>query len=259
MITPTRILIADDARSMRSLIRSAFPYAHRRLAFHDVGDGEEALAAYRRRRFDIAVVDVMMPGMDGVEVLQAMRRYDEDAFVVLISGDPEPSLSDLALSCGAKDFVRKPFTQKAALRMLEMRDAQRRTASVLAVASDDAGLITLKFGLDALRIPNRMSRADAADEAAAALNRHYYDVIFVDTALKGGAAPRLIAQINAQFPDAYVVAFSDDADPERVRATLALGASDYLLKSISLEHLRKMWSRYRARAGASAGADAPAV
>lgn len=249
MITPTRILIADDARSMRSLIRSAFPYAHRRLEFHDVGDGEEAVAAYRRNRFDIVVTDVVMPGLDGFEVLQALRAYDEDAFVVVMSGETEPTLGEMARAGGAKDFVRKPFTQKAALRMLEMRDAQRRTASALAVVADDSGVITLKFGLDALRLPNRMSRAVTAEEAALALERHYFDVAFVDMNLKGGTSGALIAFMRKRRPDLYVVAFSDDTSPEAVRAALSHGASDYLLKSISLEHLKKMWSRYRAKSG----------
>ena len=248
MITPTRILIADDARSMRSLIRSAFPYAHRRLAFCDVGDGEEALAAYRLHRYDIAVIDVLMPGMDGIEALSAIRRYDEDAFVVVISGETDPALEEAALAHGARDFVRKPFTQKAALRMLEMRDALRRPASVLAVVGDDMGAVTLKFGVDTLRIANRMSRAYCMREAITALNRHYFDVVFVETDLPDCGAG-LLGQIRALRPDVYLVSFSNDCSPEAVRAAMSGGADDYLLKNISLEHLQKMWARYRAKSG----------
>lgn len=248
LITPTRILIADDARSMRSLIRSAFPYAHRRLEFCDVGDGEQALSAYRQRRYDIAVIDVLMPGMDGIEALSAIRRYDEDAFVVVISGESDPVLEEAALAEGARDFVRKPFTQKAALRMLEMRDAQRRPASVLAVVGDDMGAVTLKFGLDTLRVANRMTRAYCAREALTALNRHYFDVVFVETNLPDcGAA--LLAQMRAMQPSLYIVSFSDDSSHDAVRAAMSGGGDDYLLKNISLEHLSKMWARFRAKSG----------
>lgn len=249
MIQPTRILIADDARSMRSLIRSAFPYAHRRLEFCDAGDGDEALTAYRERRFDIALIDVMMPGLDGFEVLNALRRYDEDAFVVLITGDSDPAIEEAALAEGAKDFVRKPFTQRAALRMLEMRDSQRRPASVLIADADDMGAITLKFGMDALRIPNRMGRAHSGRELVAALRKVYFDVVFIDLALPGGGGLGLLAQARAQRPGAYVVAFSDDCSLDTVHAARAAGADDYLLKSISLEHLQKMWARFRAKSG----------
>ena len=248
LITPTRVLIADDARSMRSLIRSAFPYAHRLWELHEVGDGVSAVSAYRERRFDIALVDVMMPELDGFEVLNALRRYDEDAFVVLISGDPDPLMAEAARAEGAKDFVRKPFTQKAALNMLALRDGQRRPASVLIADAEDMGAITLKFGLDTLRVGNRMCRSHSADETMQAIRQVYFDVVFVDISLPGGGLG-LLARIRAQLPNAYIVSFSNEFTLESAQAALSSGADDYLLKNISLEHLKKMWSRFRSRGG----------
>lgn len=249
MITPTRILIADDCRSMRGLIRSAFPYAVRRIEFEDAEDGLAAIEAYRTRRFDITVTDVMMPGADGFEVLAALRAYDEDALVTLISGESDPGLATAALDEGAMDFVRKPITQHAALRMLAMLDQKRRPASALVVDGSEMGPVTLKFGLDALHIPHRIYRAADAGEAMQALNRVYFDVAFVDPAVAGGEGMYFLSQIRALRPHIYLVKFSEESTPEAVRAALNHGANDYLLKNISLEHLKKMWGRYRAKSG----------
>ena len=246
---PLRVLIADDSRSMRSLIRSAFPYALRRIEFEDVGDGLAAIDAYRARRFDIAVVDVMMPGADGFEVLAALRAYDEDALVTLISGASDPGLAAAARDEGAADFVRKPITQQAALRMLAMADQKRRPASALVVDASEIGPVTLKFGLDALHIPHRLCRATSGGEAMQALNRIHIDVAFVDPAVAGRDGLFFLSQIRAQHPHVYLVKFSEESTPEAVRAALDHGADDYLLKNISLEHLKKMWGRFRAKCG----------
>lgn len=234
---------------MRGLIRSAFPYAVRRIEFEDVGDGLAAIDAYRARRFDIAVTDVMMPGADGFEVLAALRAYDEDALVALISGESDPGLEAAARDEGAIDFVRKPITQQAALRMLAMLDQKRRPTSVLVVDGSEIGPVTLKFGLDALHIPHRIYRAANAGEAMQALNRVYFDVAFVDPAVAGDDGLYFLSQIRALRPHAYLVKFSEESTPEAVRAALTCGADDYLLKNISLEHLKRMWSRFRAKNG----------
>lgn len=239
----TRILIADDARSMRSLIRSAFPYAHRRLEFHEVSDGEQAVAAYRERRFDIAILDVLMPGLNGLEVLETIRRYDEDAFAVLISGAADSSMERNAAALGARDFVRKPVTHKMALEILHAFDTERRPTSVLVVDRSDIAPVTLKFGLNTLRLPHRMYRAESAQEALHAASRVHFDAVFIDTHLPGTGGLHTLAQIKRLRPNIYAVMFSEDRTAGAVTRARAHGADDYLLKSIDLERLRKMWSR----------------
>lgn len=240
---------------MRSLIRSTFPYAHRSFEFTDVGSGREALAAYRARRYDIAVIDVMMPELDGFEVLNHLRAYDEDAFVVLISGETDPALEQAARAEGARDFVRKPVSQQVALRILAQHDSCRRPAAVLVVDAGEIGPVTLKFGLDTLHIPHRLFRAESAIEAAAALDRCYFDVVFFDVGVAGRDGLAALTRLRAQRPGVYLVNFTDESTPEAVRAALAHGADDYLLKNISLEHLKKMWGRFRARASAAGRID----
>lgn len=240
----TRILVADDSRSMRSLIRTAFPMGSRQIEFIEAADGEEALHVYRSHRCDIALLDVMMPAMDGLTVLSELTRYDEDAFVVMITGDSDPFLADDALAMGAREFVRKPITQRAALGILQAHDARRRPAAVTVVDGTEMGPVTLKFGLDALRIPHRMARATNAHEALYTLGQLRCDIVFVDTRLPGVDGPSAVSQIKSSHPGIYTVMFSDQCTVEAVKRAMEHGADDYLLKSIDLEHLKKMWSRF---------------
>jgi DNA-binding NtrC family response regulator len=242
---PVRILVADDARSMRSLIRSAFPFGRRPMEFHDADNGLDALAMYRDRRFDIVILDINMPDLDGLSVLEQLRAYDEDCLVFVVTGDSDPDLATQAISLGARDLFRKPISQQIGLRILHTFDIGRRPAAVLVIDETDVAPVTLKFGLDALRISHRMYRAESVPEALRTLDRVYFDVVFVGIDFNGPKGIGLLAQLKRLHPHVYTVMFTDQCTAELVKLAAANGADDYLLKSIALEHLQRMWDRYR--------------
>ena len=109
--TPTpatlAILVADDEESMRHFVqRGLSRLGHRVTA---VGDGQAAIAAWQQQRFDLAVVDLMMPLADGLQVLRALREHTEGAVVVLMTAHGTVATAVQAMQQGAADFVTKPF------------------------------------------------------------------------------------------------------------------------------------------------------
>lgn len=119
-----RILLVEDDRTLRTALGDAL-----RGEDHDVaaaGDGHEARALLRDRRFDLVVLDVMLPGPSGLELLRELRQRDADTPVLLLTARGEEGDKVLGFELGADDYVSKPFSLRELLArvkaMLRRRD-----------------------------------------------------------------------------------------------------------------------------------------
>jgi CheY-like chemotaxis protein len=103
------ILIADDDASNREVLT----YYLRRQGYdvHAVPDGEQALAAIAERRFSLVLLDVVMPGLDGLEALRRIRTRHaaRDLPVILFTGLDAPDALDTAGELGANAWLAKPY------------------------------------------------------------------------------------------------------------------------------------------------------
>lgn len=100
------ILVCDDDPSLRELVRAVLGSRYR---FVEAADGVEALALARELRPDLIVLDVMLPGLSGIEVLEALRTDEElsSMLVVVITAWSHAEID--AQVAGADRFVSKPF------------------------------------------------------------------------------------------------------------------------------------------------------
>ena len=121
-MSKARILVVDDEPSILEVVT-----AYLRADGHQVdaaADGPAALKAARAFKPDLIVLDVMLPGMDGIEVLSQLRR-ESDVYVILLTAKAQETDKVVGLSVGADDYLTKPFSPrelaarvKAALRRL---------------------------------------------------------------------------------------------------------------------------------------------
>ena len=119
----TKILIIDDEPSITNLVS-----AYLKPEGYDVyiaADGNAGLKAARAFKPDLIILDVMLPGMDGIELLSRLRRESE-VYVLMLTARTEETDKIVGLSVGADDYVTKPFSPrelvarvKAALRRLK--------------------------------------------------------------------------------------------------------------------------------------------
>jgi DNA-binding response OmpR family regulator len=103
------VLVADDEARIRDILRSYLEADGFDVV--EAGDGEEALRRARERTPDIAVLDVMMPGLDGIEVLRQLRS-ESDVYVIMLTAKSEEVDKLVGLSVGADDYVTKPFSPR---------------------------------------------------------------------------------------------------------------------------------------------------
>ncbi len=118
--TPTqRILVVDDEPDIAGLV--AYHLAKAGYRVSTAATGAEALKVARAERPDLVVLDLMLPGVSGLDVLAELRRHDEtkDMGVVLLTARKEETDRITGLSSGADDYVAKPFSpQELVLRRL---------------------------------------------------------------------------------------------------------------------------------------------
>jgi DNA-binding response OmpR family regulator len=102
-----RVLVVEDERNLLALLRN---YLEREgFEVHEALDGRGALELARRAQPDVVVLDWMLPGLDGMEVLRGLRRFSE-AYVVMLTARAEEVDRIVGLSTGADDYLVKPFS-----------------------------------------------------------------------------------------------------------------------------------------------------
>ena len=114
--TPHRVLVVDDEPHLVRAVRMYLELqGYRVFGAHS---GEEALEAIREKLPDLVVLDVMLPGIDGYETLQELRRLSDIPVIMLtVRGDEDQKVRGLSL--GADDYVTKPFSQRELLARVQ--------------------------------------------------------------------------------------------------------------------------------------------
>src|SRR5436190_18882504 len=111
----SRILVIDDEAAIRDSLRMTLEYAG--YEFTGAATGQEGLALAERENPDLVLLDIKMPGMDGMDVLTRLRSMNETTPVVMISGHGTTSTGVEAIKRGASDFLDKPFESTDRLRV----------------------------------------------------------------------------------------------------------------------------------------------
>ena len=102
-----RILVVDDDPAVTSLLRRGFTYEGYQV--DTAASGPDALALARERPPSLVVLDILMPGMDGLEVCRRLRTADSSLPILLLTAKDAPTDQILGFDTGADDYVTKPF------------------------------------------------------------------------------------------------------------------------------------------------------
>lgn len=122
-VVERRLLFVEDDDSIRELTAAGLERAG--FSVHSVADGEEALTAFRRGHYEAVVLDIMLPGADGLEVCRQIR-VESGVPIIMLTARGDTVDVVVGLEAGADDYVRKPFEMaelvarlRAALRRVE--------------------------------------------------------------------------------------------------------------------------------------------
>ncbi len=122
-MSKAKILVIDDEPAILNLVTAYL--RSEGYEYYTATDGPSGLKAARTFRPDLVVLDIMLPGMDGIELLSQLRR-ESDTYVIMLTARAEETDKIIGLSIGADDYLTKPFSPrelmariKAALRRMQ--------------------------------------------------------------------------------------------------------------------------------------------
>lgn len=192
-----RILVADDDLTTQLLARAALEKSG--FTVFSAGDGIEALRLLRETRFDMAILDVAMPGADGFEVCRAVRdQFGPSLPIAMLTSRDDTASIERAYDCGATDFIPKPLNWTLlGHRMLYLWRASRNVVDLAAAGARNLAVLDalphLFFELDAEGrfVDYRAPRSDLSGTSRGRhLGRKVTDVLPADAAAVCLAAVR---------------------------------------------------------------------
>lgn len=139
-----RVLVVDDDETVRDVVRRYLEAGG--FGVEVAGDGTEGLRLFAERKPDLVVLDVMMPGVNGLEVCRRLRQTSQVPVVLLTAlGEEEDRIAGLRL--GADDYVTKPFSpRELALRVASVLRRARMPSQSVAVGELSDGDLVLQPG-----------------------------------------------------------------------------------------------------------------
>ncbi|MDF1762659.1 MAG: response regulator [Oleibacter sp.] len=111
------VLICDDSSFARKQMARSIP-SDWPITLHYAEDGEQGVEAIRAGKGDVVFLDLTMPNLDGYGVLEAIRREDLPAMVIVVSGDIQPDAQERVKKLGAMAFIKKPIDAEKARTVL---------------------------------------------------------------------------------------------------------------------------------------------
>lgn len=210
-----RVLVVEDDPRIRELVE-----LHMRLEGLTpvgVGDGDEALRLARSEPFDVVVLDLMLPGLDGITVCRAIRRdsLNSDVPILMLTARDEESDKVLGLESGADDYLTKPFGVRELVARVRALLRRPRLSRVVPGAELPAGspkaIVVEGLTLDPAR---RQARLDGRDIELTALE---FELLYLLASNRGIVFSREALVARVWGGDTHVTERSVDTIVKRLR------------------------------------------
>jgi two-component system response regulator MtrA len=144
------LLVEDDASTREAVTMALEGHGHR---VDVAADGDEALARWRHGKPDLVLLDIMLPGRDGIDVCREIRHHD-GVPIIMLTARSDPVDVVVGLESGADDYVTKPFETRVLLARIKavLRRAESHPEGHVLrfgdIAIDAAGMVATKAGVD---------------------------------------------------------------------------------------------------------------
>ena len=239
------ILIVDDDPHFRSLLKERLKNAGYLIA--EAGDGAEAIEILKVEAYDVILLDLNMPNMDGYEVLEWIKRNNntKDSHVIVLTADAKRDTVVTTLTLGAKDFISKSagklemlsrIRYLSGIKALEQQtngkisDEELNTSTIL-IADDEA----LSIELSSRRIEKQgftVLRANSGEQAIDIIKQENVQLVLLDInmpGMDGYTTLTRLREIKAK-EELAIIMVTAVQEPDTVIDCIKSGANDYIMK-----------------------------
>ncbi len=227
-----KVLIVDDEKNMR--ITLADLLGEEGFDVSTASTGEEAITLCSQGGgFDAVLLDVRMPGIDGVEAFRRIRKHQPSLRVIMMSAYTVDDLKRAALDDGAIAFLPKPLDVHLVLRLMR----ETPDTAILVVENDDALAATI---FDAVKAQGyHVTVARSPHDALELIEQIRFDIVLIDVALPSMTGLDLYLAIKRVTPSAVAIMISGREEEflSIARAAVQQTAYTFLTKPLDLDHL----------------------
>lgn len=260
--SPMRLLIVDDEHELLSSLQRLL--LSRGICAHGVSSGQEAIDVVRKNSFDVILIDLWMPGKNGLETLEKIRELDPHVSVVTMTAMGTACTETACLRAGAHRMLTKPFSGDTLWEALvAAADATRTTRDQADDSAPRRGLILLADDHQpfrealARRLRNEGYRVDAVGTGAAAVaawRKRRYDLALLDIHMPDGNGLETAEQIHVIDPGAAIAFMTGEATRREMGQSVRHAAGVCLSKPLdfskipeTIGHLIEVGVRTRSR------------
>ena len=244
------VLIVDDSRSVRTILRNAMSALPRTVQIIEAGDGESAVQLYKQHLADLVLMDITMPGLNGIGALGAIKSFDPAAHVVMLTAESSLDTVVKAKELKADGFIAKPFEAARIARLVLERMAQQPKPIHVLLADDARSIRSIvRRSLTSLPHVFRIREAEDGAQASDMAEARPADLVFLDIHMPNQTGMDALIRIRKRSPEAHIVMLTSDASAAAVSGAKALGANDYILKPFTTDQLAAIVDRFVAARG----------
>jgi YesN/AraC family two-component response regulator len=208
------------------------------------GTGKEALDIIAEEKPDLVLLDIKMPGMDGIETLREIRKIDSDLKVIMLTCFGTPELESEARKLGVSDFLRKQLGIEAFLKTVikfskEVEtgvDGKEKKKAKILVVDDEPGVLEALYEFLTLK-EYEVIKASNGKEALAKVKKERPHLVLLDIKMPEMSGMEVLKKIKEVDPSIGVIMATGFEDMETAQKAMELGAYDYITKPFNLEYL----------------------
>ena len=235
-----KVLLVDDEKEFVESLSERLELRNLKAAV--AYEGEQALQAVQADKPDVMILDLRMPGIDGIEVLRKVKQSHPDMEVVILTGHGTDKDEEQALRLGATAFLKKPIDVDQLVGIMH-----KEKLKVLLVDDEREFVESLSE-----RLELRNLRADIAydgDQALKAVKESTPDVMVLDLRMPGIDGIEVLRKARKANPDMPIVILTGHGSDKEEKEAMRLGASAYLKKPVDVDQLagtlHRVWNRIK--------------
>ena len=236
-LTKTKILVVDDEFAIREPLKGLLEDRGYKVTVAE--DGHAAIEMAKKTHFDIMFIDVEMPGIDGLQTLEEIKKVDPKTKVVVMTGHDVENLTEKAISRGATTCIPKPIDDMDELLqlLLTIKEGLVRT-NILVVDDEFSTRETLKGVLE-----DRGYKVATAEDGLIAIEmakKTHFDVMFIDVVMPGIDGFKTLEGVKKIDPKTKLVMMTGHDIEDFVEKAISRGAFAYMSKPVDMVELLQL-------------------
>jgi DNA-binding NtrC family response regulator len=234
-----KILIVDDEQAIFDSIKKPFYYIG--FTFFNAKTARKALSVFEKNKPKIIFLDIIMPDVDGLDLLKQFKQLDPGVIVIMVTAKGDAETQKRAMALGADEYMTKPFSfddlRVVAIRKIEKllgKSGPMQKPHILIVDDEEKARQNLRNFISP-RYDCEIFEASDGESAVTKVKAIKPDIILLDIRMPGISGMEAINEIKQLSPDTRIIVISAWKSPDVATKAMRAGAFDYMDKPVDFK------------------------